>query len=379
MSIDAAVPEPGIPPLPANGSGNARSSASGTGLARTLELFDEDGRQNRVTEFEQAFASWLAGKQARDEIRSKESKAIYEAMWGALADWCVREGVSVGTLRSEDLLRYMTYRSRLVKPVRDLSPRYRLRLLRLVNFVLEHYARTHDKPPNDAARLLIKEDLDVRYAESWADDPELNYLDLQETRSLIAFLTDPSPWREHVQHTRTQSWLDMRGRASLALHLGAGLTPGEVRALQLHHLVVAGGPHPGEPWKVRVPQIGASPAREAPLRRWAGRILAQWLALRDTRQIAGPWLLPGSAAGEPLGRLAHYLSCKSLLAESQVASAESASGFALRHTYALVALHDGASRTELALALGIGNPTRIERYERIRFLPPGERVDEALA
>ena len=78
---------------------------------------------------------------------------------------------------------------------------------------------------------------DIRYANAPGTEPLPEFLPASEAKRLVTFLSAVMPGRA----TAGQPWQEVRNRASVGLMLGAGLTPDEVRALELADVVVDGG------------------------------------------------------------------------------------------------------------------------------------------
>ena len=84
-----------------------------------------------------------------------------------------------------------------------------------------------------------------------------------------------------------RTWLELRDNAAVAVQLGGGLAPGEVRRLQVHQITRSDGTLP---WRLEVGGSGNAPARHALLAEWAGRVLADWLAERARLALSGTWV-----------------------------------------------------------------------------------------
>jgi integrase len=247
----------------------------------------------------------------------------------------------------------------------SLTPRYALRLLRLIDRVLRHHAAQLDMRPNTAAADWIYAHPDVRYADAAHADPLPDYLSLVEARQLITFLSAarprPGASRQHAQAGLT--WQELRNRASVALQLGAGLTPGDVRALTLGSPIFEGSRVRGRPWKILVPSDGTSEARETPVAPWAAELLQHWLSVREQMAIAGHYLFPSTRTGKQWLRDSQYMCARRVLDDAGVDSREGGS-FRLRHTFAMRQLRRGTRPDIVARWLGI-EPEKMKRYERV--------------
>ncbi|MBB3182050.1 site-specific integrase [Variovorax sp. Sphag1AA] len=250
----------------------------------------------------------------------------------------------------------------------SLTPRYTLRLMRLIDRVLRHHAAQSDASPNTAAIDWIAAVPAVRYADSAPADPLPEYLSMIEAKHLIAFLSEARPRPGSRRDAQAAfSWQEVRNRVSVALQLGAGLTPGDVRALTLNSPVSQGGRVQGRPWKLHVPGDGDSPAREAPIAPWAAELLRHWLDVRSEMGIAGHFLFPSTRTGKQWQKPSQYECARRVLAEAGLDSQEGGS-FRLRHTFAIRQMRRGSTPEQVAGWLGI-EPVKMKRYERVMPRP----------
>ena len=151
--------------------------------------------------------------------------------------------------------------------------------------------------------------------------------------------------------------------------LGAGLTPGEVGALEPPDVVSDGGATKSVPWKLRVDGNGNSPARETPVAAWAGQLLRYWLDVRAEQRIPGAMVFPSTkSTGKPWGKVAQYNAAKDVLQAADVDGVEGGS-FRLRHTFALRQLRRGKAAEEVARWLGVSDPAVMSRYQRVISSP----------
>ena len=158
-------------------------------------------------------------------------------------------------------------------------------------------------------------------------------------------------------------WQQLRNRVAVALQLGAGLAPGDVRALDVQASALPGGRGRARPWTLRVPGNGNMPARETPVAPWAGALLQHWLQVRAQAAIAGPWLFPATCGGKPWGKESQYTAARQVLADAQLGDPEGGS-YRLRHTFALRQLRRRTNSDQVALWLGI-EPMAMAKYRRI--------------
>jgi integrase len=311
-------------------------------------------------EFAGAVQAWLRASGLAGAVRRDSSAEVYGHMWAAFAAWALAEELSLGRLASTDLERYLASRG----GHDDLSARYALRFLRLVDRVLGHHARSKRLPANAAATDLLAARPDLRFADAPDARPLPEALLASEAKQLVSYLSAVRPGRGSAG-----PWQDVRNRASVGLMLGAGLTPGDVRALTLEGVVSEGGRRQGVPWKLRLPGNGNSPARDTPVAAWAGQLLQFWLGVRAEQGIPGAWVFPSTrSSGKPWGKVAQYGAAKDVLRDAGIDSVEGGS-FRLRHTFALRQLRKGRSAAEIGRWLGVSDPGVMARYERMLSAP----------
>ena len=327
----------------------------------SLPLFpDPPGESHQA-----AFDAWLAAQQGNGALRQPSSIAVYRDMWGSFTAWCLGQSpaVTLASLNKSDLSAFQQARFGMKSDDLSLSPRYALRLLRLIDRVMRHHAETRGVAPNTAASDWIATQPEVRYADSTRADPLPEFLSVSEARHLITFLSNarPRPGARHGQGAL--SWQALRNRVAVALQLGAGLAPGDVRVLRLDAPTSQIAGRRQRPWKLAVPGNGNSPAREAPVAPWAGELLQHWLTVRAEAAIAGDFLFPATRTGKPWSKEAQYVAAKQVLEEAGIEAAGGGS-FLLRHTFALRQLRRGAKLDQVAHWLGI-EPEAMGKYQRV--------------
>ena len=326
-----------------------------------LDLFSPTPLSASPSAYRQAWDDWLAGERRAGRLQQASSVEVYEHMWTALSTWAVAEGLAMDVLQAEDLDRYLRSRG----GADEVSDRHAWRLLRLVDRVLAHRARSHKQLPNRAAADLLERKPAYRYANAAEKDPLPAFLAATEAKRLVTHLSAVRPGRAAAPG---QPWQEVRNRAAVALMLGAGVTPGEVRALKRSGVIVEGGRSRAVPWKLRVAGHPDAPARETPIAPWAGQLLAYWLAVRGEQGIPGEELFPSTRTGKPWSKVSQYNATKDVLRAAGVDEVEGGS-FRLRHTFALRQLRRGTSSTEVARWLGVSDPDVMARYLRILPAP----------
>lgn len=334
--------------------------------ATSLSLFDDTPSSNAAAGFADAFAAWLGDQRGTGTLRRPGATEVYQAMWESFSAWCLGQSprVSLQSLSLHDLQAYQAARFGRKASDLSLSPRYVLRLMRLIDRVLRHHAAHNDSLPNTAAADWVAAHPEIRYADAEREDPLPEYLSVGEARQLIAYLSSarPRPGRSR-DALATMTWQEVRNRASVALQLGAGLTPGDVRALTLDSPVVHGSRVQGRPWKLQVPGNGTSLPRETPVAPWAAELLQYWLEVRREARVADSFLFPSTRTGKPWLADSQYKNALQVLADAGVASREGGS-FRLRHTFAIRQLRRGTAPEQVARWMGV-EPGEMKRYERV--------------
>lgn len=330
----------------------------------SLPLFDEPSTDSHRA----AFAGWLAAQQENGALRQPSSAGVYRDMWGSFTAWCLGQSpaVTLSSLSRSDLSAFQQARFGMKSDDLSLSPRYALRLLRLIDRVLRHHAEATGQRPNSAASDWLAEQPRVRYADSAHADPLPEFLSVPEAKQLITFLSNarPRPGARSARDARPAlSWQALRNRVAVALQLGAGLAPGDVRVLRLDAPTSQMAGRRDRPWKLAVPGNGNSPAREAPIAPWAAELLQHWLQVRAEQRIAGDFLFPSTRTGKPWSKEAQYVAAKQVLEEAGIEAAGGGS-FLLRHTFALRQLRRGARVDEVARWLGV-EPEAMGKYQRV--------------
>ncbi|RYZ12033.1 MAG: site-specific integrase [Comamonadaceae bacterium] len=328
-------------------------------------LFDEfEAPNHRI-----AFELWLDDQRAAGLLRKAASVQVYRDMWGAFAAWCLGQSpaVRLETLDASDLQAFQAARFGMKSSDLSLTPRHALRLVRLIDRVLQHHAARTGAPPNRATARWLAEHPEVRFADAASADPMPEILSVAEARMLIAFLSTARPRPATAAAPQgagsALSWQEVRNRVSVGLQLGAGLAPGDVRALTLASPTLRGGATRARPWKLSVPGNGNSFARETPIAPWAGELLQHWLQVRAEARILGPHLFPATRSGKPWSKDSQYRSARGVLEEAGIDSTDGGS-FRLRHTFAMRQLRRGTAPAQVARWLGI-EPEAMGRYERL--------------
>lgn len=326
------------------------------------DLFEEPSGPT-LQAYLSAFESWLADREAFGSIREPSSGAVYSSMWSALSAWCVDRGLPLDALRADHFEAYLLSRG----GIDELSARYAWRLLTLADAVMKHRARVTDVSPNNSALDLLMSTPDWRYANAAERTPLPDHLEAHEAKALVSWLLDPATGAASAS-SPAHTWQSLRNRTAVALQLGAGLSPGDIRAATVAGVVCDGGKVAGLPWKILLPRHGNSPARAAPVAPWAGRLLRTWIDTRCSLQISGAVLFPSSRGGRTWGKVAQYSAAKSVLASAGLQDGEGGS-FKLRHTFALRQLRRGTPAEQVAQWMGLSDVAALARHRRVLTAP----------
>jgi integrase len=365
---------------------------------------------------QRAFDDWLAHQRVAGRLRRGSSEAVYRAMWQALAAWCLtqRPALRLADLQGQALLAYLASRSGMLAADGALTPRYQQRLVSLVQRVRQHQAWQRQQaeagpaqalalasgalPSHGATRWLATS---TAAAGSLGDPPPLHLPPDQadQLQALLCDATDDDQAR----------WQRLRDRCAVALQLGAGLGPGDVRSLRLadvraSRLTGTQADHPaastshapspppnraaqdapdestaGAPtrWHLQVPASGSAPAHAAPLAGWAAAVLARWLAVRRAQALGGTWLLPSTRSGKPWGKVAQYESARRVLADAGL-DADGGGSFRLRHSFAMRQLQHGHDPSQVGSWLGVVDPQVLLRYQNALAGKPETTVGQAV-
>ena len=291
-------------------------------------------------------------------------------MWQALAAWCAaqRPALQLADLRGTRLLRYLASRQGLQLADGALTPRYQRRLVSLVQRVQAHHSWQQQQAAASPTLALAMARGTVAHAAraplldgnaAGVVDPPL-HLQPRQIQALIAALCSSGPDAAGRQGAR---WQAERDRCAAALQLGAGLGPGDVRALRLADVRPPTAGALGG-WRLQVAASGSAPAHPAPLAAWAAGLLSSWLTRRAAEGLGGPWLLPSTRSGKPWGKVAQYEAARRVIASAGL-DPDGGGSFRLRHSFALRQLHHGHPADLVAAWLGITDAQVMARYLQV--------------
>jgi len=149
---------------------------------RTLDLFNGPQQPEPGTsQFLAMFEAWVGaktGKGGRRPLR-EESAAVYRDMWQALVKWSVGEGISVVAITETELETFLRSRGETT----ELRERYAWRVLRLVELVLHHHARSTGEASNDAVARLLQTRPEIGYSNATMKDELPEFLDAADARA----------------------------------------------------------------------------------------------------------------------------------------------------------------------------------------------------
>ncbi|NEX63996.1 tyrosine-type recombinase/integrase [Noviherbaspirillum galbum] len=299
-----------------------------------------------------------------DRPLGPETADIYREMWAAFSTFCLEKGIDPGKLRPQDLTEFFLHRERSRAPApgagRALNMRYARRFLTLIDRVLRHAAATRNQQPNLAAFELLQQP-HFKHAEAAERDPLPDYLGDELVEQLITFLKH----RFEENRQKALYWKELRDLTAVALMLGAGLAPGDVRHLRTAGVLTNGE---GLPWKLSVPGNGNAPGRETPLAEWAGEMLAEWMRERERQGFLGDYVLPSTSSGKQWSHTRCFESSKAVIQAAEIG--EGGGGlFRLRHTFAMRQLAAGHAEADIARWLGLLDVTGMNRYKRLLIAP----------
>ncbi len=340
----------------------------------TPDLFDCPA-EPLLLPYTAAFEAWLREARNARGIGRDTSISVYHAMWTSLSKWAVGQTPprALLSLTPADLELFLGKPARHAGGGDELSPRYVWRLLQLVDRVLHHEARRRGQAPNLAAQQLLQSREEWQHANAAENNPLPEHLSASQARDLVRYLSAVVP-RAGRLASPEPTWQDLRNRCVVAVMLGSGVTPGEVRSLTLASVGVNGGARQGLPWKLVIGSHTATPEHETPLAAWAAHVLVHWLSTRSALGIAGPQLFPSTRTGKPLGKVAQYEGVRQVLQACGLEPAQVSGGsFRLRHTFALRQLRRGRDPAEVARWLGV-DVAEMDRYQRVVFAPVADRL-----
>ena len=327
----------------------------------TLPVFAPADGLAREQELRAHFEAYVA-QRARSTSTARalrplreDSAEVYRKIWGAFARYCAQRSISLESLDGADLECFVASLGKRG----HVSARYAWRVLSLVNKVICFDAERRGIARNTAAETVLQNAI-YRHANGGNQDFLPGFLTRAESERVILYVSQVANDSQVIP----VSWNEVRNRTAVAVQLGAGLTPGEVRALPIEGVGIEGRHSADLPAKISLPGNASSPARETPIASWAARQLVCWLTVRREQGIAGSLVFPATMSGKPWKRSSIYLACRSVLERAGIADPIGGS-YKLRHTFAIRQLKNGKTDAEVAAWLGVQDLAVIARYRRV--------------
>lgn len=308
------------------------------------------------------FDTWLSS--AQTPSFAEDTEAVQRAMWTAFETWCTQHRVDPASVTANELEQYLRSRDGSIS-TSSLAPRYAWRLIMLIDRVINHPVAVQGRAPNRAATELLENNPELKFANAGLQDQLPEILSDSQSRTLVSYLQDSTRIELDSESAfAIKEWQRIRNRAGVALQLGAGLTPLEIRTLKISSVIS----DPQGPWKVRAPASSRVQVHEAPVAKWARGILANWMRVRSELGIPGEWLLPSTKTGKPWGKTAHFDSVASVLDDAGLKGFKGGS-YRLRHTFALEQLRQ-PENTEAGVAAWLGvDVSEMKRYRELIMVP----------
>ena len=323
-----------------------------------------------------AFEAWCQYQRQNGRLRRVASVAVYQSMWQALAAWCAMQAppLRLQDLHAPALAAYLASRSGLLLADGLLTPRYQRRLLSLVQRVQAHRAWLRLSAGPGPVAALAQPPLTFSRPPTGPLHDGLNGITPAEPLEPLLHLTPAEHQQLRLLLCNAPElatggrWQLQRDHCAAALQLGAGLGPGELRALRLGDVLAppptASTSSAARPWQLKLAASGSAAAHVVPLAPWAAKLLAGWLQLRQDQALGGDWLFPATRSGKPWGKVAQYEAAKRVLTEAGLGQRGGGS-FLLRHSFALHQLQQGVDETLLSRWLGVVDAGVMARYRAV--------------
>lgn len=213
--------------------------------------------------------------------------------------------------------------------------------------------------PNTAA-CQLRDSGSYTRANDGKNDPHPHTLTPALAARLVLFLSQ----RTGAITDSTSTWKDLRNRAAIAMQLGAGLAPTDIRSLAIDAIHYLTPPATQRIYKVTAPANGNSPARDAPVAGWAAGVLQTWLQMRTRLQIPGDRVFPSTLNGDNWSASQCYRACLSVMVDADIQPGTEGL-LALRHTFAVRQLERGKRPADVAKWMGFQNSKSMQRYARV--------------
>ncbi|MGC1440317.1 MAG: hypothetical protein WA888_06880 [Burkholderiaceae bacterium] len=309
----------------------------------------------------QAFAHWCAAQQGTQRTALGESSLrTYRYIWQSYAQFLVRIDTPLQSVEVDDLELFLQSLAARDPFGEEINEHYAWRALSLINRVTVADARRAGEAPNPAARTLLGSER-FRYTNARGNEPLPQTLTPKVARRLIQQLT-----ADAASVGLKPTWKTERDRACLALMLGSGLTPMELRLLtgRSIHYQRRGGRD--EPWKLTVAATPKTISHDAPIAGWARRCLTRWLTVREAQGFANSDVLfPGTAQG----LIWTDVGCQAAATKAMVTLLGDPFRYGglmrLRHTFVTRQLRKHTPLEQIARWMGIRDLDRMHRYRMV--------------
>lgn len=303
-----------------------------------------------------AFDRWLT---SHSPALRKDSEETYRAIWRSFSAFADLHEHNLKSIDAPFLELFLEEIEPRAGSGTDVSPRYAWRVLDLINKVLTHCAVSLREQPNDAAAQLLSTER-FRYVNARNNEPLSEALDPRSAATLVKQLTEDAAFLG-----LKPTWKLERDRAALALMLGSGLTPMEVRRLAVSDLSLKLIRGKQLPWKIRVSGTAKTSEHDAPIAHWARRSVRHWLDVREAFGFTHESVFPATKDRADWTEVGCHTSCTNTLTLLLGDEHRYGGLLRLRHTFIVRQLQRGVTLEKIALWLGLSTIERLERYKRI--------------
>ena len=303
-----------------------------------------------------AFDRWLGEQGGR---LSESSQTTYRYMWHSYVQFLLRVDLSPAQVKPDDLVLFLQGLEPRGPYDEDINEHYAWRALSLIKRVTAADAQHLGVPVNTAAADLLCTDR-FRYINARGKEPLPKILEPRAARSLIQRLV-----ADAASLGLKPSWKVERDRACLALMLGSGLTPMELRYLKTHDLFLKQNQHGQIPWKVSVAPTAKTVAHDAPIAGWARRVLTRWLLVRNEYGFEGDAMFPATRSSKAWTDVGCQAAATAMLIRLMGDEYRYGGLMRLRHTFVIRQRKRDIPSDRIALWLGIRDLERMKRYESV--------------
>ena len=267
------------------------------------------------------------GKPATVPVLRAGSLTVYRAMFGKYLRWLAEQRLSLFTVTSVDLMRFLDQKTQSDgKDVAVLTSRIRYRYLKLIERTYVHL----NIEPNPARHACFEIYTSGDHANIGRDDDMVTLSQAQQAAFMAALPT-----------STTNNWKITRNRAMQSLMMGAGIKVSEVIGIRVENI--------GQKDATGSIPISISPSSAGGVVRWhqtqlrpfaVPEVLA-WLQERRERNIPGPLLFPATLTGGRLDPATVYSQVKKTFARANI-PVPRRGGRTLRNSFAVRELNAGA-------------------------------------